>query len=354
MLIKIHFFGFIIVSCFCISFVSLQGQSKRQILFSIGNDEIPVYDESRIYIENSGTSVSMVTMNFDKKYFLYENGEKKGPFENTESCGFEPGENEENMNSSTYNFEGANIQEDLVYNNDNYQSMIRAGDKKYGPFEAIMSVYADKNGKFLMALTSEGMKFSILTTNGTLIPLDGIPNGISVSPSQNKVMMVVVKEENPALEYMSLDFSKMTQEEIMKVAKEMEEKQKNAPPPEAFIYFNDGKKFGPYPKDPVFGGNPGFCKTGGDNWVFLIGKDLYVNGSLLASLPVDYVSASDIWLSEDGKRYAIISYERILFSDGQSFEYPLKIKRVEKDGLTWLNWISLENKTDIVLYSKPL
>jgi hypothetical protein len=354
MKLKNHYYGFIIISCLYISFETLHGQSNRQILFSIGNDEIPVYDESRIYLENSGTRVSMVTMNFDSKYFLYENGERKGPFENTESCGFVPGDNEENMSSSSYNYEGANFQENLVYNNDNYQPMIRIGEKNYGPFEAIMSVYADKNGKFLMALASEGMKFSILTTNGTLIPLEGIPNGTSVSPSQNKVMIVVVKEENPALEYMSIDFSKMSQEEIMKIAKEMEEKQKNAPPPEAFIYLNDGQKFGPYPKDPVFGGNPGFCKTGGDNWVFLIEKDLYVNGSLLASLPVDYVSASDIWLSEDGKRYAIISYEKILFSDGQSFEYPLKIKTVEKDGKTWLNWICLENKTDVVFYSKAL
>lgn len=352
--LKNHYCGFIILSCLFISVASLHGQAIRQNLFSIGIDEIPVYDESRIYLENSGNKVSMVTMNFDSRYFLYENGEKKGPFENSDSCGFEFEVNEENMSSGIYNYEGANIQEDLVYNNENYQQMIRAGDKNYGPFESVMSVYADKNGKFLMALTTEGMKFSILTTNGAIIPLDGTPHGTSVSPSQNKVMIVVVKEENPALEYMSLDFSKMTQDEIMKVVKEMEEKQKNAPPPEAFIYLNDGKKFGPFPKDPVFGGNPGFCKTGGDNWVFLIEKDLYVNGSLLASLPVDYVSIGDIWLSEDGKRYAIISYERILFSDGQSFEYPLKIKRVEKDGKTWLNWISLENKTEVVLYSKAL
>jgi hypothetical protein len=354
MYLKNNYSVLIILSLLSIPFVFLQGQSVRQNLFSIGIDEIPVYDESCIFLENSGNRVTMVTMNFDSKYFFYENGEKKGPFENTESCGFEPGGNEDNMSSSTYNYDGANIQEDLVFHNENYQQMIRVGDKNCGPFEAIISVYADKNGKFLMALTSEGMKFSILTTNGTLIHLDGMPNGTSVSPSQNKVMIVVVKEENPALEYMSLDFSKMTQDELMNVAKEIEEKQKNAPPPEAFIYLNDGKKFGPYPKDPVFGGNPGFCKTGGDNWVFLVGKDLFVNGSLLASLPVDYVSASDIWLSEDGKHYAIISYERILFSDGESFEYPLKIIMEEKEGKTWLNWISLENKTDVVLYSKAL
>ena len=85
-----------------------------------------------------------------------------------------------------------------------------------------------------------------------------------------------------------------------------------------------------------------------------IDNNLYVNGTLLANLGSESVPNNTIWLSPDGKRYAIISYDKITFSDGSSFTFPLLVKKSQKDGKIWLNWVSLENEKEIVLYSKPL
>jgi hypothetical protein len=351
---KLFISGFIFPVILWFSLESLQGQGNRQKLFSIGKEEITVYGETQIYLENTSTRVIMVTMDFNGKYYLYDIDGRKGPFDDVDSCGFNPGEVDTDMYSSIYNYEGASLGLDLLSFNDEGRTMVRAGNKTYGPFESVTNIYTDKSGKFTMAITSEGMNFSLLTSNGTLLPLESIPYASSVSSSLNKAFVVVVKEENPAADYMNLDFSKMTQDELMKIAREIEEKQKNAPPPEAYVYLNDGKKFGPYQQESIFGGNPFFCKTGGDNWGLLLDKKLYVNGSLLAELPVEYVSAGDIWLSEDGKRFVIISIEKILFSDGQSFANPLKVKMQKEGDKTWFSWICLENETDVVLYSKAL
>jgi hypothetical protein len=198
------------------------------------------------------------------------------------------------------------------------------------------------------------MKPRLITQTGVTMDLVGMPSYNCSSPSGKIVIIVANKEYNPAEEFQNVDFSKMTVEQMNKLTQEIEEKQKNAPPPEAYLYFNDGKKLGPYPIDSFSGNNPAFCKTGGENWFMTIGRKLYVNGAVLADLGSDNVSNDDIWLSPDGKRYAIKTYDNIKFSDGSTFNYPLMIRFSQKDGKTWITWVSLENERDIVLYSKPL
>lgn len=329
-------------------------QTLRKVLFSMGNEEYPVYDESRIYMENQDATVSLVTMTYDSNYFLYENGEKKGPFPDTESCGFVPDPDDGDMYSSNYFFEGVPPAADMIQYDEYGKIIINTGGKNYGPYESVYNIYVNNHGKFKMAITGEGMKLSLLTGKGELIPLEGTVYSVNISPSGDHVMAVVETGSMAAMEYMTRDYSGMTQEEILEAIREIEEKQKNAPPPEVFIYFDDGTKFGPYPQEPIMMGNPGYCKTGGDNWTLLLYKDLYVNGSLLATLEDDYVSSGDIWLSEDGTRFAVINYEKLHFSDGESYEYPLKVKLIKREGRTWVTWISIENRTDVVVYQKPL
>jgi hypothetical protein len=342
--------SFLITSMFSLT---LSGQAEHHLVFTINAGEAPVYDESRLFLENS-ENISMVTMNDEGKYFLYENGERKGPFDDAASTGFHESEDQQEMYSSIYNYESQEGEENLISYDSNGKLIIHAGDRDLGPFEVVLNIFTDNSGKFLSAIVSENMKYSMITTSGSPVPLVGAPYFTAESPDGSKVMIVTVNETDPALDYMDRDLSNMSQDELLKITAEIEAKQKNAPPPETFIYFSDGKKYGPYPKDPVYDGNPGFCKTGGNNWMLIIDKDLYVNGSVVAHLSEDYVSTGDIWLSQDGKRFAILSYDNIQFSDGESFSYPLKIQTREKDGKTWLYWLSLDNGTDVVLYSKAL
>jgi hypothetical protein len=157
-------------------------------------------------------------------------------------------------------------------------------------------------------------------------------------------------------ELMKMDFSKMSQDEIIKVMQQQAEKQKNAGPPKAYVYTNGGKKFGPFPASGIHDKNPAFCKSGGANWYMVIDNTLYINGVKVKQFSYDDVTAStcNVWLSADGKRYAIITYRKILFSDGSSYAAPLKMDTENKEGKTILKWISLENEKDLVAYSKEL
>jgi hypothetical protein len=333
---------------------SLHAQVKRQILFTIGPGETVLYGKSEIFLENSGGKVSLVTVDGNSKYFFYDKGIRKGPFENSSDCNFETAKDDESLYTSIYNSDGANHGHNLVSATDNGLSVIHAGDKTYGPFESVLNVWADKNGKFLMAITSEGTKYNMVSISGSNIPLEGLPYATNIGPSGNKIVITVIRDEDPALAYISRDISNLSEVEFLKISHEIEEKQKNAAPPEAYIYTNEGKKFGPYSKSVMYGGNPFFCQTSGDNWLLLAGTELFVNGLFLAKIPMDTVSSGDLWVSEDGKRYAVITYDNIFFSDGQSFQYPQRIRMVKKDGKTWFNWISIENKTDVILYSRDI
>jgi hypothetical protein len=81
---------------------------------------------------------------------------------------------------------------------------------------------------------------------------------------------------------------------------------------------------------------------------------LYINGIFVRDLINEQISPANIWLTEDGKRYVIIVYNRIEFSDGTIYKEPLKIRiSVNRNKITvW--WLLLENEKDIVLYSKTI
>ena len=332
--------------------VNAQTAVSKKKVFEIGPGEEPVYSEYTLLLSSSGTDVSMVTTSATDKYFLYINGQKKGPFEDPKKIEWTD-DREEDMYSSVYRDNRVVDQNKFLTAGDDGRMLIKANGKSYGPFQLVLNIFSDTDGNLISAITVEGMNASLLTQSGTIIKLEGIPSYTCSSPSGKKVIVMATKEFNPAAEFMNIDFSKLTQEQMMKLSKDIEAKQKAAPPPVSFLYFNDGTKLGPYPKDDISNNNPAFCKTGGDNWLMQLNSKLYVNGAEIATLE-NYVSNDDIWLSEDGKRYAIITNEKIAFSDGSSFDFPLKIKRITKNGVTSFTWVSLENKKDVVVYSKTL
>jgi hypothetical protein len=135
------------------------------------------------------------------------------------------------------------------------------------------------------------------------------------------------------------------------MAQDMEAKKKEAGPPKAYIYAN-GKKFGPYPAEQISSDNPAFCKTGEDNWYMILEDALFINGNKVK----EGISSGtcNVWISGDGKRYAVVGYDKIIFSDGSSFTAPLKLEVETNNGKTVLKWLALENEKNLVFYSKEL
>ena len=166
-------------------------------------------------------------------------------------------------------------------------------------------------------------KPQLISSMGSVTELDGQPGFTHPSPTLNKLMVTTVKE-------------------------------KEGNPPEAYIYFQDGKKFGPYNPNKINPNNPAFSKTGGDNWLLTMNSKLFLNGIKTKDLINDQISPANIWLSPDGKRYVIIVYNRIEFSDGIIIKDPLKFRiQIQQNNITvW--WLSVENEKDIVLYSKTI
>jgi hypothetical protein len=62
----------------------------------------------------------------------------------------------------------------------------------------------------------------------------------------------------------------------------------------------------------------------------------------------------NLWISKDSKRYAVVSYDKILFNDGESYPYPLEIEYISENGKVYLSWVALENKINLILYKKEL
>jgi hypothetical protein len=323
-------------------------------MFSINEGEIPVYSECSLFLVSGGSTVSLVTKDKNDKYFLYDHGKRKGPYDDAKEITWEKDEEGGLVNSiAEYDESRMNHEKVLSYSNDG-KARITSGGKTFGPFDLLLNLYITKDGRLTAAVSSDGFKTKLLTQSGTSLELESVPAYTCASPSGKTALIVTVREYDPSRDFANIDFSKLTTEQIAKIAQDMEEKQKKAPPPQAFLYLHNGKKLGPYPKNSFSGNNPAFCVTGGENWFMTIEGKLYVNGTLLANLGSEYVSNDDIWLSADGKRYAIVTYDYIRFSDGASFRYPLVVKTMEKDGKTWLTWISLENEKDVVHYSRPL
>ena len=336
-------------------FLNAQGNNAvKTKLFSISTNEKPVYSECKLYMSSSGTTVSLVTRDDNGKFYVYEKGGKSGPIDNFRKIVQEPQDDKDIMSSSLYVSERATNQEGMVTANDEGKMLIKSGGKTYGPYQGVLDAYTGDDGKLTAAIIVEDMKPSLLTQTGTLVKLEGTPSFTNISPSGKKILIVSIKEYDPSKELLNQDLSKLSVAELQKLSKKIEEEKNNAPPPQAYIYINDGEKLGPYPKDAFSTDNPSFCVTAGENWMMTIDNKLYVNGTLLSNLGSEYVANNTIWLSPDAKRFAIITYEKITFSDGSSFQFPLLVKKSQKDGKIWLNWVSLENEKEIVLYSKPL
>jgi hypothetical protein len=337
--------------------VLLNAQINKAVqtkLFSISQGERPVYDECKLYMSSSGNTVSLVTNDANGKFYVYESGKKRGPIDDFKKIIQKPQDEKNILSSSVYVSERPTNKEGIVITNDDGNMSIKSGAKSYGPYQLVFNAYTGDDGILTAATVLQDMKPNLLTQSGTLIKLDGMPTYTNVSPSGKKVLIVAIKEYTPSMDVLKQDISKLSVTELQKLSKKMEEERNNAPPPEAFIYFSDGKKLGPYPKDALSSDNPAFCVTAGENWMMTIDNKLYVNGTLLANLGDEYTPINTIWLSPDAKRFAIIGYDKISFSDGSSYQFPLLIKKSLKDGKIWLTWVSLENEKDIVLYSKPL
>jgi hypothetical protein len=207
---------------------------------------------------------------------------------------------------------------------------------------------------FTAIVANDDMKFNVISSESTVQPIKANISELLVSNSGKKFLAIEKQGDEIDPNLMNIDYSKLTTDQIMKMARDMEEKKKSAGEPQAFIYTTGGKKFGPYPVESISDYNPAFCKTGGENWYMLIDNTLYINGIKIKEFTDITPSTCNIWISTDGKRYVVIDYDKMYFSDGSKYNAPIKITTANKDGKTLFKWVAFENGKELISYSREL
>jgi hypothetical protein len=332
------------------------GNLTSKIILSLQPGEKILTAESCLVLSVSNNQ-SYVVVSKNNQLFVYDNGQRKGPYKDVDEANIKPcdSNNQDNNSCSVYEPAGSVNNTDYLVMNDDGTYAIKLNGKTYGPYPFIkdLQVWPDKSG-FVAIIMDKQMKSTLVSSDGTNLALNGETERLQVSPTGKKY--VVALKETPGIDpaFLNTDFSKLSQDEIMKLAQKQADREKNAGPPKSYIYTTGGTKLGPFDTQTFYSNNPAFTRSGGDNWIMVVDNTLYINGKIIKKYEDTDLNTCRIWLSRDGKRYAIISYDKVIFSDGNSYSYPLVPSSYEKDGKIFIKWLSLEHEKDLVLYSKEL
>jgi hypothetical protein len=337
-----------------ISILNAQSQVVKKTLLTMQPGEKLQNSESCIELSMASGQLYVVTRKGDQ-IFIYEGGQRKGPFamdavklKNCSDNAYTP--------CAVYDPDQPDAMSEMISVTSTGGMAIKFKGKTYGPYKMVTDIQVAVDKSWFVALVLQNGKFSVVSSDGQVLPIDGPASKLKVSSNGKKFLVVSKEGDGMDVEMMSMDMSKMTEEKMMEFVKKQAEKQQKAGPPQTTIISNGGKKYGPYPSANLSDNNPAFCKTGGDNWYMIMDNALYVNGIKLKQFSTDQVSliTCDTWISADGKRYAYTSYTNLVFSDGSVFPSPIRMDIEIKDGKTFLKWIGLENERNLVSYTKEL
>jgi hypothetical protein len=373
---KYIFFG--LVFFFAINTNSSFAQpAEQKVLVTLQNGEEPMYSESCIPLSFTNGHLHLVTR-ANNQYYVYENGTRKGPFKTAPANTLSDcGENSNNQNNCAVRKPKTEVSfEKYVQVADDGQMHINYNGKIYTEFSQVTELAVSDNGTKIAALgTTSDWEPLFLTPDGKVIPLEGETASLILSPSGSLAIVTMKGTETKTLEstqnqmanmqkmaeeMQSVDFSKMTPEEMTAFSENLQKKygisndnQNNSP--DYYLYLSNGKKIGPYKLGGYASDNPAFNISGADNWYFLDENQLFINGMMVKDFGDDSPSTCNVWISPDGKRYAaFLGWEKLVFSDGQSFQSPLQINTTIENGKTYLTWLILNSNRQIVLYKKTI
>ncbi len=349
-----NIFLFIITFFVSIQLIAQQ-EVKTETLLTIGNNETVITSESRFVVSCKLKTSCVVTKDNDKNtFYVYQNGSKIGTFSSlNEAFSKCNAPVELSSGGSIYNStDGYVFNEYLVIDNEQYS--IKFNNKVYGPYQQVTNFLVSEDKQIFYALVRlSDLSQAIVSNYSKLVKIKDNISSFRISPTGKSCMVTTISGVDMATELLKLANLNLPDEEYQKrVTKIMEDAMKQAQNPSISIFLSNGSVFGPYDKETVKSNNPEFCKTGGDNWMIIIDNKLLINGKPVLDFKDIWVSLDDVWISADGSSYVYKTYDKLVFSDGKIFEYPLVLEYCKEDN--GLVWMILENKSKFVKYSRKL
>jgi len=205
-------------------------------------------------------------------------------------------------------------------------STITFNGKKYGPFKMVQKVFLTADGRNFYAIVGESKSVNSAQMQNKMITSASAKS--LVLGDNDSPMSCLASPDNSEFGYVALGLT--SQKYIITVS--------------------SGKTY----QMPFDNGlNGAWFSATGNHIVSLSQSQLYLDGQAIKNFANgETPNPCDLFLSSDGKGITQIKNNTVSFSDGDYFEYPLKIAIVYVNGKPYYKWMALENK-EVVIYQKP-
>jgi hypothetical protein len=321
-------------------------QPVRKLVYSLEPGEEVLQPESAIFISAAKDSVTLVLAKGkgdSGPFFVFKNGTKKGPFTKLKEVMAAAYASEDEATGifrdcADYTPDQAQIPPDAMAvtesDESGGQTVVFKG-KIFGPYLTVFDVRGTPDGSRAYFAVNDKDKVWLMCSDGRKVQIYSAPETIKISPDGKNAVVACTGALSPS------EAEKLMAADPDKFNAEMNKK---------YVYTIEGRKFGPYGMDF----KDFWYSVGNNNFFFLDGNQLYVNGTPTITLRIDPFSPCDFYPSADGRKYALCTLESLSFSDGQKYPFPLSVITFPEGGQTMLKWISLENKKDIVVYQRGI
>jgi len=330
----------------CLPAFSQGPQPVRKLIYSLEAGEEILQAESAIVVSATKEYVILVLAKGKGEkgpFFVFQNGKKKGPFAKLKEAMAAAYLSQDDSagiirDCADYSPDQSLIPPDAVPSTEgdesSGQTVVFKG-KTFGPYLSVLAVMATPDGSRAYFAVNDKDKVWLICSDGRKVFIASAPDTIKISPDGKNAIVACTGSLSPS--------------EAVKLIAAQPEKY-NAEMNKKYVYTIDGKKFGPFGMDF----KDFWFSVGNNNFFFLDGNQLYMNGTPILTLKIEPFSPCDFYPSVDGKKYALFTLESLVFSDGKKYPFPLSIVTFPESGQTMIKWVALENKKDIVVYQRAI
>jgi len=321
-------------------------QPVRKLIYSLEAGEEIMQPESAIIIWATKESLTLLLSKGKGEkgpFFVFQNGKKKGPFTKLkEAMAAAYASQDESAgifrDCADYTPDEGQIPPDAIpstgADESGGQTVVFKG-KTFGPYLSVLEVKGTPDGSRAYFTVNDKDRLWFICSDGRKVPIAGSPETFKLSPDGKNAIVACTGSLTPA------EAEKLAATQPEKFNAEMNKK---------YIYTIDGKKFGPYGMDF----KDFWFSVGNNNFFFLDGIQLFMNGTPTLTLKIEPFSPCDFYPNADGRKYALFTLESLVFSDGNKYPYPLNIITFQEGGQTMIKWVALENHKDIVVYQRSI